>query len=160
MGLPAIQIVQAKEDRVLYGLSCASSDRMQSRDIPTLSKAYYRLVGKNSGEVLPFFVVSKEYDQKTGVFRLFIGGLEPYADIERMVIPKGIYGQMSVQPALGFLWGSAIGRTKRYFYLKWLPSSGYEALNLEYEEHNEKSVGRKPAISLLFGIRHHEENAN
>jgi predicted transcriptional regulator YdeE len=88
-----------------------------------------------------------------GQFDLFIGGEIEKSGLEVFRLPAGTYGKISVKPKLGLLWGLAVGKAKRYFYAKWLPSSEYEAVNMEYELHTEKSVAKNPEIDLIFAVR-------
>lgn len=134
---------------MLTGLCCQSSDAAQSRDIPALTEAFVKQAGAMT---LPFYVVSRDYDKTTGAFTLFVGG-NGGGDLPRQVLPAGLYAALEIRPKLGFLWGPAIGAAKRWFYTRWLPDSGCEAENLEYELHTEKSTGRKPSVELLFAIR-------
>ena len=60
--------------RMIYGMRGKSSDKLISKDIPSLSKKYYEAIGKPSGSVLPFFVLSHNYSETTKQFDLFIGG--------------------------------------------------------------------------------------
>lgn len=139
-------------EQTLYGLHQPSSDRTQSRDIPSLSKRFSHQLGEKPGDVLPFYVISKDYRPDDGSFSLFIGGERP-CELECETLPAGTYAVLSVRPKLGFLWGPAIGQAKRWFYTRWLPESGYEAVNLEYERHTLQAVGRNPSIELHFAIR-------
>lgn len=102
--------------------------------------------------MLPFFVLTKDYDKATRSFDLFVGSNELHAQLGECTLPAGIYGKVVVKPKLGFLWGLAIGEAKRYFYAQWLPASDYDALNMEYELHTEQSVQKKPEIALYFAI--------
>lgn len=140
------------EPTALYGVWMVSDDRSISRDIARLSKRYYAVSGKRAGFVLPFYVLSKDYDQSTGRFRLFIGSDAPAAGLDEFIIPKGRRAKISVRPKLGFLWGLSIGEAKRFFYTKWLPACGLSALNMEYELHTEKSLGAGATVELLFVV--------
>lgn len=103
--------------------------------------------------VLPYFVLSKDYDAVSNNFEMFIGGYISNSNLESLILPAGEYAKITVKPKLGFLWGASIGEAKRYFYTKWLPKSNYEALNMEYEYHTEKSTGNNPTIDLIFAIQ-------
>ena len=140
-------------EQTLYGLHMQSGDRTQSRDIPALSAAFYARIGGKPGAVLPLYVVSKSYDAASGCFTLFVGDDGSNRGLEQELLPAGVYARLEVRPRLGLLWGPAIGAAKRWFYTRWLPGSGYEAVNLEYELHTEKSVGKHPSVALLFAIR-------
>ena len=150
--MPAEVLITSKPSQTVYGLWIASSDKTISKDIPALSKKYYDTVGKMSGSVLPFYVLSKDYDKASGKFQLFVGGNEQFEHLDDAKLPAGDYGKVSVKPKLGLIWGLAVGKAKRHFYTKWLPASGYKALNMEYEYHSEKSTGKRPEIDLFFSI--------
>ena len=140
------------EERVLHGLWTRSNDKTIAKDIATLSAQYHAAVGLAAGRVLPYVVLSQNYDTASGDFELFVGSTTPSEGLETLVLLAGDYAVMTVKPKLGFLWGAAIGSAKRFFYTKWLPQSQYAAKNVEYEYHTEKSVGKHPTIDLIFAI--------
>jgi len=146
-------IVENTEDKTVFGLYKQSNDKTQSKDIPVLSKKYFEAVNKNSGEVLPFFVISKDYARDTKDFLLFVGGLIDNASLETVTIKKGLYGKATIKPKMGFMWGMSIGEAKRAFYTDWLMKSNYTPLNMEYEYHTEISKGKNPQIDILFAIK-------
>lgn len=150
--IPKITI-STQPEQLLYGIQGSSGDKTIAKDIPTLSKRYRTILDDPSRDAFPFVVLTKNYDETTGAFDLFVGGTIENDQLEAMVLPEGTYGTITVKPKLGFMWGPAIGEAKRYFYTKWLPASGYEAVNLEYELHTEKSVGKKPEIDILFALK-------
>lgn len=141
------------EQQTIYGLWQKSNDRTISKDIAALSKQYYAEVAMPEGKVLPYFVLSKNYDKQSRDFELFIGSVIDKSGLESYILPAGEYAKITVKPKLGFLWGASIGEAKQYFYTKWLPASSFEALNLEYEYHTEKSTEKKPTIDIIFAIR-------
>ena len=145
-------VIENKENTSVYGLCRKSNDRTQAKDIPAISKKYYEAVSEKSGEVIPFFVIAKDYNKSTKDFLLFIGGVVERNNLETFIIPKGIYGKVTIKPKMGFMWGLSIGEAKRAFYTKWLPNSDYTALNMEYEYHTEISTGKNPQIDVLFSI--------
>lgn len=63
------------EEQTIFGLSKPSNDRTVAGDVRTLSAGYHDLLGKASGEILPFFVLSRNYDEASGDFELSVGGL-------------------------------------------------------------------------------------
>ena len=146
-------VVEHREDKTVYGLCRQSNDKTQAKDIPALSKKYYEAVSQNSGEVIPFFVISRDYDKATKNFLLFIGGLIESTNLDKFIIPKGLYGKVTIKPKMGFMWGMSIGEAKRTFYMEWLPKSEYTPLNIEYEYHTEISKGRNPQVDILFAIK-------
>lgn len=145
--------LETMEAQEIHGVWGKSSDRTVSKDIPRLSAEYYQAVGKKEGEVLPFYVLSRNYDPRTEAFELLIAGDFAAPPLAAFTLEADLYARITVRPKLGFLWGPAVGEAKRYFYTKWLPGSGYAARNLEYELHTEKSVGKAPSIDLLFAVR-------
>lgn len=147
------------EQQILYGLWKKSNDRTIAEDINTLSKQYYALVSMPEGKVLPYFVLSRNYNAQSRDFELFIGSVMDNAGLECYVLPASEYGKITVKPKFGILWGASIGEAKRFFYTKWLPTSSFEALNLEYEHHTERSTGKQPTVDLIFAIRRKAINA-
>lgn len=144
------------EERAIFGKWTASNDKTVAADIRALSKQYHSIVSLPEGGVLPYFVLSRNYQKKSGEFELLIGGALEKDGLECLVLPAGEYAKMTIKPKLGFLWGAAIGEAKRYFYTNWILQNTYRALNMEYEYHTEKSVGRHPAIELIFAIERNE----
>lgn len=146
-------LVTALPSKLIYGLWANSSDKTISKDIPALSERFYNAVGKTPESVLPFFVLSNNYDETSGHFNLFIGSEIQHEQLDTYELSAGEYGKITVKPKFGFIWGLSVGEAKRYFYTKWLPASEYHALNMEYELHTEKSIGKKPEIEILFAIK-------
>ena len=109
-------VLEIDEDIIVFGLRQKSNDKAQSKDIPSLSKKYHAVVEKGRGEVIPFFVVSKDYDENTRDFSLFIGGMLENENLETFTIPRGLFVKTTIKPKAGFLWGLLIGRAKRAFY--------------------------------------------
>ncbi|MDR2899328.1 MAG: GyrI-like domain-containing protein [Clostridiales bacterium] len=153
MGNLNFELAEQKEDKSVWALGMKSNDKTQSGDIPDLSKKYYNITGKRDGEVLPFFLISQDYDENTRDFKLFIGALIENDRLEQFTIPKGTYVKVTVKPKMGFMWGLAIGEAKREFYTQWLPKSEFEALNMEYEYHTEVSKSKRPQIDIFFGVK-------
>lgn len=146
-------VLETNEDIAVYGLRQKSNDKTQLKDIPSLLKKYYAVVKKGPGEVIPFFVISKDYNESTRDFSLFIGGLLENQNLETFTIPSGLFVKTTIKPKTGLLWGWLIGKTKRAFYTDWLPKSNYTALNMEYEYHTEASLGKNPQIDILFAVK-------
>jgi len=125
-----VELFEKKENENIYGVKCKSNDKSISKDIFEISQKYYDLIDKKNGEIIPFFVLSKDYNEKTKAFELFIGGLIQNVKLESITIPKGLYAKIIVKPKLKFIWGLAIGEVKRYFYTKWIPNNEYVGLNM------------------------------
>ena len=56
----AFSVIENEDDIPIWGLCQKSNDKTQAKDIPAISKKYYEAMSKESGEVIPFFVVSKD----------------------------------------------------------------------------------------------------
>ena len=146
-------VFETHEDITVYGLKRKSNDKTQSKDIPLISKEYYAIVAKKRGDVIPFFVISKDYNENTRDFSLFIGGLLENENLEKFTIPRGLFVKTTIKPKTGLFWGLLIGAAKRSFYTDWLPKSDYTGLNMEYEYHTEASIGKNPQIDILFAVK-------
>ena len=144
-----VEISEISEVKI-YGFSKKSNDKTIAKDIHELSVKFYGIMNKKP--VIPYFILSKNYDIKTKDFEMFIGSIYENTLFTQYIIPEGKYAKITVRPKLGFMWGLSIGEAKRYFYTIWLKNSKYEPLNMEYEYHTEKSIGKKPAIDILFSI--------
>ena len=138
------------EQKTLYGLRRPSNDKAQRHDIPELCAQLCKSSG--SKRVLPLYILSREYNPKSGYFTLFVGTENPTDGLEKEILPAGLYAEIEVRPLLGLFWGTAIGRAKRWFYTVWLPKSEFIPRGFEYELHTEKSIGCCGSISLLFAV--------
>lgn len=56
---------------IIYGLSKTSNDKTIAKDITELSKEYKNIIKKEM--ILPYFVLSKNYNEQTKDFDMFIG---------------------------------------------------------------------------------------
>ena len=134
----------------IYGLSKMSNDKTISKDITKLSKQYKDIIKNET--VLPYFILSKNYNEQTKDFEILIGGTLEIKQLEQYIISKGKYAKITIKPKFGFLWGLSVGEAKRYFYTNWIKNSNYKPSNMEYEYHTEKSIGKKPTIDIIFSI--------
>jgi len=139
------------EQQIIFGIFKSSNDKTISADIKALS-ADYRSIILSKEITFPYFVLSRNYDTRSKDFLLFIGSDYEKDGLERFVLPTGEYAKITIKPKLGFIWGAAIGEAKTYFYTKWLPKSPYQALNMEYEYHTERSTEKNPTIDIIFAI--------
>jgi predicted transcriptional regulator YdeE len=143
------------EEVVIYGLSKRSNDKTISKDTNELSTKFYAIINKKP--VLPYFVLSKNYNENTKSFEMFVGSIYENIMFEKFKIPEGKYAKITINPKLGFMWGLSIGEAKRFFYKNWLKNSKYKPLNMEYEYHTEKSIGKYPTIDICFSITDNTE---
>ncbi|MBA4510063.1 GyrI-like domain-containing protein [Clostridium sporogenes] len=147
-----VEIVELKE-KVVYGLWKQSNDKTISNDIDTLSEEYYNTICSTKGMVLPYIVLSRNYDETSKDFEMFIGSTIENNGLKSFTLPAGKYAKVTIKPKLGLFWGASIGEAKRYFYIKWLPTSQYQGMNMEYEFHTEKSKDKHPTIDIIFAIK-------
>lgn len=71
-------------------------------------------------------------------------------------IPAGLYARFAIQPRFAFLWGPALGLTKKFIFSEWLPISGFEldgSVVGDFEYHDQRSLGKNPEIELYVSIR-------
>lgn len=147
-----VNVVHLDEVKI-FGLWKKSNDKTISNDIKVLSEKYHSIVSLPEGKVFPYFILTKNYDEQTKEFELFIGSTIDKNGLEHFLLTAGEYARITVKPKLGFLWGASIGEAKRYFYTKWLPENPFKGLNMEYEYHTEKSIGKHPTIDIFFAIQ-------
>ncbi|WP_040198235.1 hypothetical protein [Candidatus Soleaferrea massiliensis] len=151
MAKPEVRL-ERFEEITLFGLWGRSNDRTISRDISELAAVYHLKTNTKDTEILPFFVLSRNYDARSGDAGLYMGGLARKDALEKLILPEGGYTVMTIRPKHKAFWGMAVRAAKRYFYTKWLPLSGYRAENMEYEYHTVKSIGKKPSVDLVFAV--------
>ena len=145
--------IEFMETKTIYGLWKKTNDKTIRKDINYLSTKYHEIVSISKGKVLPYFVLSKNYDEISKNCEMLIGGDIVHDNLESFILPAGDYAIITIKPKMGFLWGASVGEAKRYFYTKWLLENPYEALNMEYEYHTEKAIGKHPTIDIIFAIR-------
>ena len=141
------------EGKSVYGLWKKSNDKTISNDIDTLSEEYYSTICSSKGTVLPYIVLSRNYDETSRDFEMFIGSTIENNGLKSLTLPAGKYAKIIIKPKLRFFWGASIGEAKRYFYTKWLPTSPYQGMNMEYEFHTEKSKDKHPTVDIIFAIK-------
>lgn len=142
--------VEYFEAKTIYGLWEKANDRTIGKDINSISKKYHETISIPKGKVLPYFVLSINYNEISRDFEMLVGGDIVHSGLESYTLPAGDYDIITVKPKMGFLWGAAIGEAKRYFYTKWILENPYKPLNMEYEYHTEKATGMKLTEPLLF----------
>ena len=122
--------IEFMETKTIYGLWKKTNDKTIRKDINYLSTKYHEIVSISKGKVLPYFVLSKNYDEISKNCEMLIGGDIVHDNLESFILPAGDYAIITIKPKMGFLWGASVGEAKRYFYTKWLLENPYEALNM------------------------------
>ena len=98
MSKPAVEIVNLGE-QAIWGIGRQSGDQTISADIHALSAAYHSLASVPRGSVLPFFVLSRNYDGRNGSFELFVGGTLEKDGLEQaagIFMGRGHWGRQKV----------------------------------------------------------------
>ena len=68
-----VSVVNLKKQTV-YGLWKNSNDSTVSKDIKNLSKKYHIKVSSPGSKVFPYFVLSRNYNELSKDFEMFVGG--------------------------------------------------------------------------------------
>lgn len=151
-----VQLVERAEE-CIYGLEMETRDARLHRDIPELTRRYRACTGRNARRALSLYVLTRDYAPESGRSTLFIGGRLPGEGLQALRLPGGLYAKLEIRPRFQFLWGAATGSAKRWFYTRWLPQSGFEARNLEFELHAARALERRPSAELYFALKRKEE---
>lgn len=163
----AIEIVEM-EEKTFYGVWKKSNKKTICADRSELYKKCYTNIGLT---VIPYIVLSRNYNTQNGEFELFmeVQHKEKY-NFNKIVLPAGEYAKVAIKPKLAFwwrfpyeirflenfLWNLSIKEAKKYFYKKWIPKSSYRALNFNYELYERESVVRRPLIYIIYAIEKKE----
>ena len=137
----------------IYGVWTRCNVKTFSKDIDDVSKRYHSLINKNKGEVIPYYVFSRNYNKKSGNMQLFVGSNLKHEMLDHINIPSDEYALIEVGPKFGILWSSNIQKAKQYFYDEWLPNSDYDSANFEYEYNSYRSKEKQPIIEIIFAIK-------
>jgi predicted transcriptional regulator YdeE len=156
------KIVQIEKEINCLGLSIRTTDKTVYKDLPHLYEKYMRL--KDEGKIKnikePWEYVSlsnnysgsKSWDYYTGY--VVTGYEEDRNELIRFSVPAGTYAIFEIRSKSKFLFGFKMGRMKQYIYTKWLPQSGYEFTNCDYEYNNAEMHQKSPYdIDLYIGIK-------
>jgi predicted transcriptional regulator YdeE len=162
------QIVELEEPIKIVGLSISTDTGSVYRDVPRLGKRFeaYKKDHEipNKREPWGIAAVSKDFDEEKWTFSYIIGDVvesfeEAPSDLVAFEIPAGKYAVFPIRPKNRLGWGIAIGHTKRYAYMVWLPGSEYEPAGVvdDFEYHDERATRKKkPEIDLYVAIRDKE----
>jgi hypothetical protein len=116
--MPSLEVnIEYIEQQTIYGLWQKSNDKTISKDIKALSKQYHAVVSMPKGKVLPYFVLSRNYNEQSRDFELFIGSVNDKNSLESYVLPASEYAKITVKPKLGFV-GCFYWRGKTIFLYK------------------------------------------
>ena len=153
--VPVVEIRQLKAGR-LHGFHAETTAQEMRKAIPELSTRDHKALEKTVRSVLPLYVITRDYDPASGRQILFFGGEVPHDALEVLEMPGAPYARVLVKPKFSVFWAPAIAAAKKWFYEEWLPASGYESLNIEFELHSERSMEKNPVLELFFALRRKE----
>ena len=60
------------EQQTIYGIWHKSNDKTISKDIKALSKQYHAVVSMPEGKVLPYFVLSRNYNEQAAILNCLL----------------------------------------------------------------------------------------
>lgn len=135
------------------------------KDAETLGKKYKSVkdqnIIKHKTNPWAFVAISKNFTNQGNNWEYLMGDVvdsfnDQSKELISFEIPAGTYAVFKISPRFSFLWGPAIGLTKKFIYTEWLPESGYTLNNDiigDFEYHDERSLAKKPMIELYVAIR-------
>ncbi len=157
-------LVTLPESIRVIGVSARTNEKTIFEDARELGKRYERI--KKSGMIpnkrnpWAFAALSRDYHNDASWEYLMgdvVTTLETIpAGLQGCEIPAGLYARFTIQPRFAFLWGPALGLTKKFIFTEWLPNSGYEldgSVVGDFEYHDERSLGKNSEIGLYVSIR-------
>lgn len=156
------EIVQLSNPIEAVGLMMTTSMKGVYKDVPDILKRYMTLKEKHGlpQQKLPWEYVSLSKNfTDDNTWEYFTGHVvdrheaipEAFASF---VIPAGKYAVFSVRPKFKCMLGVTIGKTKKYIYQNWLPTSGFEFTGFEFEYNNENMFHESPHyIDLYIGVK-------
>lgn len=158
------RIVRLEEPIRMIGVSTKTSLKTIYKDTRRLGEEYQKAKNLIRNKSIPwaFVAISKDFSDNNSRWEYLMGDVVTSFDdgiskgLVSFEIPAKTYAVFTIRPRFGFLWGLAIGLTKRYIYTQWLPDSKYDSDNTtigDFEYHDERSVARKPSIDLYVSIK-------
>lgn len=157
-------IVTFAEPMHVFGIEINTSDREIYKDVGRAAAMFNEAKRQNPIPNLKHpwerVFISKDYDEGTQTFKYIVGDVVTQCD----TIPEGFscyeipaitYAVFTIKPKSRIAWGVTMGRMKRYIYTQWLPQSGYRGSDMlnDFELHNDRSLGKKPEISLFVALK-------
>ena len=158
-------LVVLKSPVKMAGVSINTSMKTIFKDAATLGKQYKSVKDRNivKHKTVPwaFVAISKNFTNQGNNWDYLMGDVVDSFDSQPdelvcFEIPARTYAVFKISPRFSFLWGPAIGLTKKFVYTEWLPQSGYETdsdVIGDFEYHDERSLARKPVIELYVAVK-------
>ena len=95
--------IEFMETKTIYGLWKKTNDKTIRKDINYLSTKYHEIVSISKGKVLPYFVLSKNYDEISKNCEMLIGGDIVHDNLESFTLPAGDYAIITIKPKMFFV---------------------------------------------------------
>ena len=161
---PEAEFVTLKEPIKMIGISTRTDMKSVYSDVPKLGKEYQALKEKgaipNNKEPWAFVAISKDF-RDDGTWEYLMGDVVTTLDtippgLQSFEIPATTFAVFPIRPKSSFAWGIEIGRTKKYIFTEWLPTSGYEpdpTILGDFEYHDERSVTDNPEVALYVAVK-------
>lgn len=156
-------IIKLEAPIKMVGVSMKTSMKSIYKDAATLGKEYQKVKTSIPNKKTPwaFVAISKDISNDKSSWEYLVGDVvtsfENVPDnLIAFEIPVNTYAVFTIRPKFNFLWGPAIGLTKKNIYTKWLPNSKYESddsIAGDFEYHDERSLGKRPSIDLYVPIK-------
>ena len=159
------QIVTLAASIKMIGVSMRTGLKTIYKDAARLGKKYKSIkdqdVIKNIKEPRAFVAVSKDFRDDNTTWEYLMGDVVASFDYvpEGLIafeIPAKTYAVFTIRARFRFLWGPAIGLTKKFIFTEWLPKSKYEIDSCfigDFEYHDERSISKNPSIDLYVSVK-------
>ncbi len=161
---PEPKFITLNEPIRMIGISTRTGMKTVFSDVPRLGKEYQALKEMNTipNKKSPwaFVAISKDF-REDGSWEYLMGDVVTTLDsvppgLKSFEIPRQRFAVFPIRPKSRVAWGIEIGRTKKYVYADWLPSSPFDADTAvlgDFEFHDERSTSDHPEIDLYVSIK-------
>jgi len=158
------RIVTLSEPIKMVGVSTRTGMKTIFRDAARLGQEYKRVKDANlipnKKQPWGFVAVSRDFHGMES-WEYLMGDVVDCFDcvpegLKSFEIPAMTCAVFPIRPKNKYMWGPAIGLTKKYIFNEWLPNSNYEADNSilgDFEYHDERSLGPNPEIDLYVAVK-------
>ncbi len=159
------QIVTLAANIKMIGVSMRTGLKTIYKDAALLGKKYRGIKDqdliKNKKEPWAFVAVSRDFRDDNTTWEYLMGDVVTTFDhvpegLAAFEIPAKKYAVFTIRVKFRFLWGPAIGLTKKFIFTEWLPKANYEvdsSIIGDFEYHDERSVTRHPSIDLYVSVK-------
>ena len=161
------KIVNLETPIKIVGVSMKTNMKSIYKDAVILGKKYQKVKPaiQNKKISWAFAAISKNFSIDKSCWEYLMGDVVTSFDdipdnLITFEIPVKTYAVFTIRPVFKFLWGPAIGLTKKYIFMEWLSDSKYDSDDSilgDFEYHDERSISKKPSIDLYVSIKRKSE---